>query len=91
MRHLAIKPAIVVTVVLTAKSYIYVRETRIYFFKPLFSNLNAIRLEEKASSLPFARTALAFHTTTGESFTVSYTVDAQAKTATTGSNNTKAQ
>ena len=45
-----------------------------------------------AGSLPFAGTALAFHTTTGEPFTVSYTVDAQAKsTTTTGTNNTKAQ
>jgi hypothetical protein len=46
-----------------------------------------------AGSLPFAGTALAFHTTTGEPFTVSYTVDAQAKSATTatGTNNTTAQ
>jgi hypothetical protein len=48
-----------------------------------------------AGSLPFAGTALAFHTTTGEPFTVSYTVDAEAKSATTttttGTNNTTAQ
>jgi hypothetical protein len=45
-----------------------------------------------AGSLPFAGTALAFHTTTGEPFTVSYTVDAQAKSTTgTGANNTAAQ
>jgi hypothetical protein len=48
-----------------------------------------------AGSLPFAGTALAFHTTTGEPFTVSYTVDAEAKSATattaTGANNTAAQ
>jgi hypothetical protein len=44
-----------------------------------------------AGSLPFAGTALAFHTTTGELFTVSYTVDADAKSATTGTNNTTAQ
>jgi hypothetical protein len=36
-----------------------------------------------AGSLPFAGTALAFHTTTGEPFTVSYTLDAEAKSATT--------
>jgi hypothetical protein len=36
-----------------------------------------------AGSLPFAGTALAFHTTTGEPFTVSYTLDAEAKSPTT--------
>lgn len=46
-----------------------------------------------AGSLPFAGTALAFHTTTGEPFTVSYTLDADAKSATTttGTNKTTAQ
>jgi hypothetical protein len=46
-----------------------------------------------AGSLPFAGTALAFHTTTGEPFTVSYTLDADAKlaTTTTGTNKTTAQ
>ena len=46
-----------------------------------------------AGSLPFAGAALAFHTTTGEPFTVSYTVDAEAKSATmtTGTNDTTAQ
>ena len=45
-----------------------------------------------AGSLPFAGTALAFHTTTGEPFTVSYTLDAEAKSATTtGTNNTTSQ
>jgi hypothetical protein len=46
-----------------------------------------------AGSLPFAGTALAFHTTTGEPFTVSYTVDAEAKSATTttGTNDTTPQ
>jgi hypothetical protein len=36
-----------------------------------------------AGSLPFAGTALAFHTTTGEPFTVTYTIDAEAKSPTT--------
>jgi hypothetical protein len=36
-----------------------------------------------SGSLPFAGTALAFHTTTGEPFTVTYTLDAQAKSPTT--------
>jgi hypothetical protein len=36
-----------------------------------------------AGSLPFTGTALAFHTTTGEPFTVSYTLDAEAKSPTT--------
>jgi hypothetical protein len=36
-----------------------------------------------AGSLPFAGTALAFHTTTGEPFTVTYTLDAEAKSPTT--------
>jgi hypothetical protein len=45
-----------------------------------------------AGSLPFAGTALAFHTTTGEPFTVSYTLDAEAKSSmTTGTNDTTAQ
>ena len=37
-----------------------------------------------SGSLPFAGTALALHITTGEPFIVSYTVDAEAKSATTG-------
>ena len=41
-----------------------------------------------SGSLPFAGTALAFHTTTGEPFTVSYTVDTEAKSATAGTNAT---
>jgi hypothetical protein len=36
-----------------------------------------------AGSLPFTGSALAFHTTTGEPFTVTYTVDAEAKPPTT--------
>jgi hypothetical protein len=36
-----------------------------------------------SGSLPFVGTALAFHTTTGEPFTVSYSFDAEAKSATT--------
>ena len=44
-----------------------------------------------SGSLPFAGTALAFHTTTGEPFTVSYTVDAEAKSATTIGTNVTAQ
>src|SRR4051812_43940098 len=38
-----------------------------------------------SGSLPFAGTALAFHTTTGEPFIVTYTLDAVAKSPTTAS------
>jgi hypothetical protein len=37
-----------------------------------------------AGSLPFAGTALAFHTLDGTPFTVTYAVDAEAKSSTTG-------
>lgn len=37
-----------------------------------------------AGSLPFAGTALALHTLDGTPFTVTYTVDAEAKSPTTG-------
>jgi hypothetical protein len=36
-----------------------------------------------SGSLPFAGTALAFHTTNGEPFVVTYTVVAEAKSPTT--------
>jgi hypothetical protein len=38
-----------------------------------------------SGSLPFAGTTLAFHTTTGEPFIVTYTLDAVAKSPTTTS------